>query len=78
MEWVAIPSPPDLPDPGIETDSLASPALAGGFFIAESSRKPMTIYISFPFHLSLNFLVSIIWVNNTYFAGLFPVLNNEL
>ena len=27
-----LPSPGDLPDPGIELESLASPALAGGFF----------------------------------------------
>ena len=27
-----FPSPKDLPDPGIEPVSLASPALAGGFF----------------------------------------------
>ena len=32
LEWVAFPSPGDLPDPSIE---LASPALAGGFFTAE-------------------------------------------
>ena len=30
LEWVAIPSPGDLPNPGIES---ASPLLAGGFFI---------------------------------------------
>ena len=29
LEWVAIPSPGDLPDPEIEP---GSPALAGGFF----------------------------------------------
>ena len=27
-----FPSPGDLPDPGIEPESLVSPALAGGFF----------------------------------------------
>ena len=32
LEWVAISSPGDLPDPGIK---LASPALAGGFFTTE-------------------------------------------
>ena len=32
LEWVAIPSPEDLPDPGIESMSLVSLALAGGFF----------------------------------------------
>ena len=32
--WSGLPCPPpgDLPDPGIEPSSLASPALAGGFF----------------------------------------------
>ena len=30
LEWVAIPSPGDLPDPEIEP---GSPALAGGFFM---------------------------------------------
>ena len=32
LEWVAISSPGDLPDPGIKSTFLASPALAGGFF----------------------------------------------
>ena len=33
--WSGLPCPPpgDLPDPGIEPESLMSPALAGGFFI---------------------------------------------
>ena len=32
--WSGLPCPPpeDLPDPGIELESLTSPALAGGFF----------------------------------------------
>ena len=36
--WSGLPFPPlgDLPDPGIE---LASPALAGGFFITEPPGK---------------------------------------
>ena len=34
MEWVALPSPRNLPNPGIE------PALACVFFITESSGKP--------------------------------------
>ena len=34
---VPVPSPGDLPDPGIEP---LSPALAGGFFTAESPGKP--------------------------------------
>ena len=32
LEWVAISFSRDLPDPGIEPESLASPALASGFF----------------------------------------------
>ena len=32
LEWVASPTLGDLPYPGIEPSSLASPALAGGFF----------------------------------------------
>ena len=40
LEWVAMPSPRDLPDPGIGPKSLASPALAGGFFTTESPGKP--------------------------------------
>ena len=31
-KWVAMPSPGDLPDPGIELESLMSPALQVGFF----------------------------------------------
>ena len=34
LEWVAIPSPRDLPHPGIEPASLVSPELAGGFLTA--------------------------------------------
>ena len=32
LEWLPFPPPKDLPDPGIEPASLASPALAGRFF----------------------------------------------
>ena len=32
LEWVAIPFPGDLPDPGIEPATFMSPALAGRFF----------------------------------------------
>ena len=41
LEWEAISySPGDLPDPGIETVSLASPALAAGFVITVPLGKP--------------------------------------
>ena len=34
-----FPAPEDLPDPGIETVSPASPALAGGFFTTKPPGK---------------------------------------
>ena len=34
LEWLPLPTPGDLPNPGIEPTSLASPALAGRFFTA--------------------------------------------
>ena len=37
LEWVAIPSPGDLPHPGIDPVSLTSPALTGGFFTASTT-----------------------------------------
>ena len=40
LEWVAISSSRDLPNPGIELVSLVSPVLAGGFFTAEPPGKP--------------------------------------
>ena len=38
-----VPTPEDLPDPGIKPTSLASPALAGGFFTTVPPGKPMDI-----------------------------------
>ena len=37
---LSFPTPEDLLDPGIEPRSLASPALAGEFFITEPPGKP--------------------------------------
>ena len=39
-----FPSPGDLPDPGIQPVSPMPPALAGGFFTTELSRKPLLVY----------------------------------
>ena len=36
----------DLPDPGIEPSSLASSALAGGFFITEPLGRPQFLCYS--------------------------------
>ena len=40
-KWNGLPfsTPEDLPNPGTETMSLASSALAGGFFITEPTGK---------------------------------------
>ena len=35
--WSGFPSPGDLPDPGTKPTSLASPALAGGFFTTSAT-----------------------------------------
>ena len=40
LEWVAIPSPVDLPNLGIEP---ASPPLAGGLFTAEPPGNPLSV-----------------------------------
>jgi len=42
--WSGLPFPPpgDLPDPGIETVSLASPTLAGRFFTTKPPGKPLS------------------------------------
>ena len=40
LEWVAMPSSGDLPDPGIELEFPPSPALAGRFFTVEPPGKP--------------------------------------
>ena len=46
-----FPSPEDLPNPGIKLTSLASTALAGGFFTTEPPGKPYLInpYLINPF-----------------------------
>ena len=38
-----FPTPEDFPDPGIKPTSLASPALAGGFFTTAPPEKPRCI-----------------------------------
>ena len=43
LDRLPFSSPGDLPNAGIKLESPASPALAGGFFTAESSGKPVTM-----------------------------------
>ena len=63
LEWVAISySPGDLPNPGVETVSLASSPLAGGVFITLPLGKPhlsrycflMVLYIILDINLLLD------------------------
>ena len=42
-----FPTPEDLPNPGIEPLSLASPALAGRFFTATPPGKPHLITVTY-------------------------------
>ena len=41
LEWLPFPPPGELPDPGIEPESSASPALGGRFFMTELPGKPL-------------------------------------
>ena len=43
LEWVAVPSPGDLPDPGIEPASVMSSALAGGFLTTSTTQEAQHI-----------------------------------
>ena len=45
LEWVAMPPPGDLPDPGIEPTSLMSLALAGGFFTTGATWEALNLVI---------------------------------
>ena len=42
LDWLACPSPGDLPDPGIEPMVLRSPALAGRSFITSTTGEALT------------------------------------
>ena len=41
LEWVAMPSSRDLPDPGMELSSLSSTALAGRFFTTSATWEAL-------------------------------------
>ena len=53
LQWV--PPPGDLPNPGIEAVSLASPALPGGFFTIVPPRKPYIYYIYIHIELKVKY-----------------------
>ena len=54
-----FPSPGDLPDPGIEPTSLASPASAGGFFTVEPPGMPQGILLLRILSLGLLYTVNL-------------------
>ena len=61
LEWVAMSSLGNLPNPGIEPMSLMSPVLAGGFFTSSTtweailhSNSPFSSVIIFPAKNTLN------------------------
>ena len=54
-----FPSPRDLPDPGIEPTSLASPELAGGFFTVEPPGKPRSILLLCIISLGLLYIINL-------------------
>ena len=46
LQWVACPSPGDLPNPGIKPASVTSSALADGFFTTSNTwEAPQSNYI---------------------------------
>ena len=53
--WSRLPFPTqgDLPDPGIESECLASAALAGRFFTTAPPQRPMVVYICHCYALNL-------------------------
>ena len=46
LEWVVIPHSRDLPYPGIEPKSTASPALAGGFLTTSTTWEAQLFGLS--------------------------------
>ena len=53
LKWVACPPPGDLPQPGIKPVSLASPALAGGFFTTGSTCEAPRSYCLGPIWIKI-------------------------
>ena len=47
LEWVAVSSSRDLPNPGIECTLLQSPALIAKFFTTEPPGSPYIIVLGF-------------------------------
>ena len=50
LEWLPFPPSGDLPNPGIEPESLMSPALAGRFFTTSTTWGAPEYWSRSPFH----------------------------
>ena len=50
LEWVAMPPPGDLPDPGMELTSLMSPVSAGGFIKISTTCEAHCFWRHLLFH----------------------------
>ena len=57
LEWVAMPPPGGLPNPGIEPVSLTSPASAGGFFTPSTTWEALHHNDDIKFHISCSIYV---------------------
>ena len=69
LEWVAVPSSRDLPNPGIEPTSLASPSLADRFYATSATWEA----------LFLSYFLSIIEISGLYiFLSFMPQTFFEL
>ena len=69
-----FPPPGDLPDPGMEPASPASPAFAGGFFTTEPPGKPLLIVTHCLFFYCLIFLSVFFFLNYRHsFLYVLPV-----
>ena len=75
LEWVAIPTPGNLPNPGIEPMYLVSPALSGRLFTIVSPGKPTFRIKSIHFH---NDLANSIYYNCHDHKGLKPILTQAM
>ena len=74
LSWFPCPPPGDLPDPGIEPMSSASPAWAGRFFATVPLGKPSIIIMC---HLMFyqRTVLNISWKNSRLFESVWIVIS---
>ena len=75
--WSGLPCPPsgNLPDSGIETTSLASPALAGGFFTTSATWEVHIPYMSTVIILGP---AALLGVSSRHLSHVIPILFSHL